>query len=248
MKKETDIEDVSRFFRYMQQFQRNLHFFGDTTFFIIDYIRRTHVLMTGPVQSIIGYQPGDFLQGGLEFVVDIFHKDDFQIWSNEIFSSTFDLFKEQPHNEHDSYVFEVNYRMRAKAGNHITILQKGSYLTDPLSNLPTYAFGICLNITPYKSDTRITRVISKYNSNNKSGSYKHISTDCFYPDPEGALLTKREKEMLKWISDGFSSKQIADTCHLSQNTVMNHRKSLLRKTNAKNVAELIKYAVKNGII
>jgi len=62
------------------------------------------------------------------------------------------------------------------------------------------------------------------------------------------MLTKREKEILFLISEGLGSKQIAIKLKASENTISNHRKSMLKKTNTRNVAHLIKYAIKNNII
>ncbi len=83
---------------------------------------------------------------------------------------------------------------------------------------------------------------------NKSPNYKNIVTNYYYPDEEEARLTKREREIVGRLSDGLSSKQIADILFISESTVTNHRKNILRKTNSKNVAELIRYAAGRGII
>ncbi|MBL6449549.1 response regulator transcription factor [Fulvivirga sp. 29W222] len=61
-------------------------------------------------------------------------------------------------------------------------------------------------------------------------------------------LTKREVEILKLISSEFTTNQIADTLFISLHTVESHRKNIMRKTKAKNMAGLIKYAVKAGIV
>jgi DNA-binding CsgD family transcriptional regulator len=61
-------------------------------------------------------------------------------------------------------------------------------------------------------------------------------------------ISPREKEILLLIAQGMSGKQIADMTGISENTVANHRKSLLRKTASKNMAELIHYALVNKII
>jgi DNA-binding CsgD family transcriptional regulator len=49
------------------------------------------------------------------------------------------------------------------------------------------------------------------------------------------------------MSQGLSSKQTAEK-RLSESTLVNHRKKMLKKTNTKNVAELIHYAISKGII
>jgi len=52
-------------------------------------------------------------------------------------------------------------------------------------------------------------------------------------------LTRREKEILNCIASGMSSKQIAIKLFISENTVANHRKNMLRKKNVKTSAQLI---------
>ena len=54
------------------------------------------------------------------------------------------------------------------------------------------------------------------------------------------MPTKREKEVLHLIGEGYSTKQIADKLNISINTVETHRRHLLEKIQVKNSMELIK--------
>jgi len=63
-----------------------------------------------------------------------------------------------------------------------------------------------------------------------------------------ANLSKREKEILLKICEGLSNQEIADTLFISKRTVDKHRANLLSKTQSKNTASLILYAIKNKII
>lgn len=63
-----------------------------------------------------------------------------------------------------------------------------------------------------------------------------------------ADLSDRELEVLNLIGEGYTNLEIADKLFLSKRTVEGHRQSLIDKTKVKNSAELIKYAVKNGLI
>ena len=56
-------------------------------------------------------------------------------------------------------------------------------------------------------------------------------------------LTKREQEILFYIADGLSSKQIAARLFVSKNTIDNHRGNMLKKLAARNSAELIRIAL-----
>ena len=62
------------------------------------------------------------------------------------------------------------------------------------------------------------------------------------------VLTARELEVLNLLSMGLSSKEISQRLFISPNTVEYHRKQLLRKANANNVAQLIGIAFRNKIL
>lgn len=76
----------------------------------------------------------------------------------------------------------------------------------------------------------------------KERFFEGKSTFLNYSSPKRPILkiSKREKEVLDLIADGFSSKQIADMLFISNHTAISHRKNLLRKFNVKNTAHLIK--------
>ncbi len=62
------------------------------------------------------------------------------------------------------------------------------------------------------------------------------------------ILTRREKEVLELIAEGMTNNEIAQQLFISVTTVDTHRKNLLAKFEAKNVASLIRTAVKCGFI
>jgi len=60
-------------------------------------------------------------------------------------------------------------------------------------------------------------------------------------------LSQREKEILQFISEGYSTKEIAAKINVSIKTVETHRQHIMQKIGAHNVAALTKYAVREGI-
>lgn len=62
------------------------------------------------------------------------------------------------------------------------------------------------------------------------------------------VLTRREKEVLELITDGLTNNEIAQQLFISVTTVETHRKNLLIKCKAKNVAALVKVAVQMKLI
>jgi len=61
-------------------------------------------------------------------------------------------------------------------------------------------------------------------------------------------FTFKEKEVLSLISMGLTTKEIAGRLNISHHTVETHRKNLLRKSEAKNSAQLVQLALANQII
>jgi DNA-binding NarL/FixJ family response regulator len=66
--------------------------------------------------------------------------------------------------------------------------------------------------------------------------------------PFAESLTTREKQVLKLIAEGKSSKEIADLLFISVRTVERHRANIMEKLNLKKTADLVKYAIKKGYI
>jgi DNA-binding NarL/FixJ family response regulator len=69
----------------------------------------------------------------------------------------------------------------------------------------------------------------------------------FFQNPS-VSLSSREMEILQLIGLGYTNSEIADKIFTSRRTVESHRKKLIEKTNAKNTATLIKYAVQTGLL
>lgn len=67
-------------------------------------------------------------------------------------------------------------------------------------------------------------------------------------DADLERLTDREREVLKLVADGHTNQEIADLLTLSINTILTHRQSLMAKLDLHNRTELIKFALKCGLI
>jgi DNA-binding NarL/FixJ family response regulator len=67
-------------------------------------------------------------------------------------------------------------------------------------------------------------------------------------ESKSANLSKREIEILFKICEGLSNQEIAQSLFISKRTVDKHRANLLGKTNSKNTASLILFAIKNKLI
>lgn len=215
---------------------------------VIDYTQHRHVGISGPCRNMFGYDPQEIFDNGLEFVISIFQKDDFKIYNETIFCQVVDFLNNTPQAEHGDYLFSYSYRMKKADGKWMQLFQQGSYITDPKTRLPLYGIGVVTDISPVKKDTCMMFSIDR--KTNEAGvlNYNTVVSGFYYPDPEESRLSRREREILGCLAEGLSSKQIADKFSLSENTVVNHRKNMLKKANAKNVAELVSYGIAKGLI
>ncbi len=94
-------------------------------------------------------------------------------------------------------------------------------------------------------------IVEVYEGNNffSPEILEHIISSMYKKKTEKPVLdlTEREIEVLYNICKGLSNQEIADSLCISKRTVDKHRENLLLKTEAKNTAGLVVYAIKNGI-
>ncbi len=68
------------------------------------------------------------------------------------------------------------------------------------------------------------------------------------PRSGAALLSPREREVACLVAQGLTSREIADRLHMSENTVESHRRRALHKLNLRNVAQLTRFVLSQGLI
>lgn len=68
------------------------------------------------------------------------------------------------------------------------------------------------------------------------------------PEDKAEVLTPREREVLTYIADGYTNRQIGAALTISHKTVDRHRENIMRKLNLHSRVELVKYAIEKGLI
>jgi DNA-binding NarL/FixJ family response regulator len=61
-------------------------------------------------------------------------------------------------------------------------------------------------------------------------------------------LTPREEEVVKLIAEAHTNKEIAEILHLSEKTVESHRANVLQKLGMRDRVELVRYAIRHGLV
>jgi DNA-binding NarL/FixJ family response regulator len=121
-----------------------------------------------------------------------------------------------------------------------------------LNMLKAGAAGYMLKDDAFKNLAKAVRMVAA----NKTYLSREISdlleNDCqslstFLESADCQLLSSREREVLQHVTEGKTSHQIADSLHISVKTVETHRQQVMEKLNIKGVAELTKYAIREGL-
>lgn len=107
-------------------------------------------------------------------------------------------------------------------------------------------------------DGRASEIVTAIREVMKGGSYfspavaREIVDQLRAPRPASEdpfkLLSGREREVLHLIADGLSAKEVAVELSISTKTVEAHRTSLMRKLGVRKATELVRYALRHGLI
>ncbi len=125
--------------------------------------------------------------------------------------------------------FVAQYRLRRGAGRYVGVHEEKLFYRNEQGELEHFTL---LKDLP----TKLTRVQLEWFSVYELG-YRRLGA--YVPTAPEQVLTSREIEVVQLIREGLSSKEIAARLFISLNTVRNHRSNLFRKTNARNVVDLV---------
>jgi DNA-binding CsgD family transcriptional regulator len=67
-------------------------------------------------------------------------------------------------------------------------------------------------------------------------------------EPAGSSLTRREREVMQLVAEGHTNRSISDILKISIKTTETHRARIMKKLDLKSVADLVRYALREGII
>lgn len=212
----------------------------NTFSFIIDFTTMKYLFMSESTVHVTGHDK--WLEGGVEFAMDLYHKEDERIAKKIHEKKTEHMFS-VPVEDREKYKYTHDFRIRHADGHFIRINHHAIFLHfDELGN-PLSSLCICNDITNLKKSNTLNLEISKVN---EQGGFTTVLKE-YYPLSNNLNISSREYEVLSLISEGISSKEIAKKLYISEHTVRDHRKNLLKKNEAKTIGELIAMAYTNNI-
>ena len=211
--------------------------------FAIDYSKRKYLFFSG---SFAGYPAQQILEGGLDFTIPLMQKDFFKVFNEKVFPTALSFSKNIPPAQQANYITSFNYKIKSNYKKDIAVFQRCTYIISQQTGLPTHCIGMTFDMSFFRNEDIITLSFEKTDS--EKGITSLLEQHHFYPYPQDGFLTSQEKAILHYMADGLNSKMIADKLALSAKTIDNHRANMLRKTNTKNMVELVMLAVRNKVL
>jgi DNA-binding CsgD family transcriptional regulator len=225
---------------------RNIEFNSTSSqiHFMLDYTQRKYLYMNDATRNVLGFNPNYFIQNGMESYLEKLDPVGLSIFQKKIFATNIEHIRKNPAQKAADFIFTHSFRINTPNGDRLNIAQRSSFIVTPDGN-PVGVIGCAMDISWFKKDDSVVHVIE-----DRSAPYdkRILLENHYFPNLEDTLLSNRELEVLRWITEGLSSKQIAFKMNISINTVNNHRVKMLRKTNCKNAVDLVNYAIRNNLL
>ena len=208
---------------------------------IYDVFKKEYIYVHLDYAEELGYNPKKGEELGLEYYISLVHPEDFK-FVLDTYKKAFSYINELSIREKKDYKLIYSYRTKGKEGKYYSVIDQMVVLElDKKGNvwlLMTISDKLPSNFKFKKANRQLLNT-----KNNKL--YLFEDSIKF---KEKAILSAREIEVLGLVSKGYASKIIADKLFLSVHTVNNHRKKILEKIDASNIAEAITYAKNLGFI
>lgn len=217
--------------------------------YLVDYSRGQYIYVDEACFDLFGYTAQEFKEGGLQGYIQKWHPQDYQIINANIFPASLAFLQDIPLNRYQDFVFTYNYRVLNGKGEYISVLQRSSFIPSNTPGKPLGNLGVAFEITHFKNELSVIHTIEevKYYNGQLTNELLYKKVYNLQKDIR-AIVSRRELEIVKWMAEGFSSKQIAQSLGISLNTVNNHRKNMLHKTGCRSSTELLNYLLRYGYL
>jgi DNA-binding CsgD family transcriptional regulator len=206
-------------------------------FSVADMIQAKIIWASNRSTHIIGIRPE--VLDAYHFI-EATHPEDLEkhiLGRSKAFNIAYDLYRAGKGNAIQS----TNIRIRNSQGNYADLLFQLYFFYSTIPHNTVYTLQVYTNVESFKIK--------------KSGYHYYFGNDLSYfryPDSEllmtGNPLSKHEFEIVKLISHGLSSLEIAEKLFRSAFTINTHRRNILNKTGKKQISEVIYDFQKRGLL
>jgi len=215
--------------------------------FIIDFQKKEYVYVSPNIKKLLGLNCEDFYNGGIDYGLSLFPLEHQKIFLTEIYPCMLTYCDEFSNkNQLMDLRFSYTTLIKSTTGVLTNMLHQLSIIEKDEHGKPLLALKFLFDINAIKKNMHVDFEVAKFCKINES--FQVLASKTFICKNKDQILTKRETEILKLISEGRSSKQISETMFISRYTVDNHRKNMLRKMNVVNTTLMLKNATNENLI
>ena len=214
--------------------------------YLLDYRTGKYLFVSKQCEGHLGLSHQGLLQDGTEYVIERYQPDDLKLFNKQIFPDRLKILALIPPEEHKHYSFSFNYRIKNMKGEYINIIQRNSFIESDKNGNPLLSLGVINNVNDFAPTNPVIQLLEKVNY--ETGTVDLVKKQTYYLNEEDKIFSKREKEMLHLLADGFTSKGIADKLSISEHTVIQHKRNMQNKSNTPNTVGLVQFAVKKGLL
>lgn len=217
------------------------------TFYILNYQTKKYEYVSKEFECFSKHKAEEIIEGGMEKFLSIYQKDDFELYSEQIFSKNLEVILDTIPDERDLLLFTNTYRIINKDNTISHILQKNRIITDPITGLPLYAYGSVINLTNLMLFNREMYHRIEKTDGLDTTKKKILLSNNYKVYEEDKILTLQENRIVELLVKGLTTKEIAQKLFVSYHTIDAHRSNILTKTNSKNVVQLISKFMNSNI-
>ena len=223
---------------------------ADTGLYLASCLQDQFLFIADSFQSITGYSPRMLLHHGIDRLLDLIHREDIEGTIDRIIRECM-LKPQYAAKALRQYgfprPFSLEYRLKHASGKWIWIRDTKCIVSFDRHGNHDKILGSLEDVTQEKFREELAfkdTIVGDLRGNGIVEAWKKIMR-AKEPSP---ALTKREKEILALLGQGYSSKQLADRLYISINTVETHRRHLIEKFNVRNSVELVTKASRTSCL
>jgi len=215
-----------------------------TSYLVIHDLKSDQLLyVSSSVYNVTGYKKEEFISGGTSLLLKNICPTDRENCL-KILVKISSHQKESISDKH-LYQYQTTFRFLNKNGYYKWILYKMMFVAHDEKNIPWISISIITNMDNFTINDDLC--FSQLKFNPKTAIYDIEYNEVYKPEYLN-ILNQKDLIILKLLAEGMDNKQIANELNHKENTIKDYRKKMLKKTWCENSAELLAFALRNGLI
>ncbi|MEO9966611.1 MAG: LuxR C-terminal-related transcriptional regulator [Reichenbachiella sp.] len=219
---------------------------SSTFFCITNTTTRSFEYVSKNFHSCTGLDVNEMCEQGMTFWWERMHNDEMNLWLESLNDlMAFTMSKVDLH-DRKKVSYTWNYRIKVADGSYRPLLQHTTPMYFDEEGKPVIGLAHYSILPMISSALPIQATAKMLNKNNEYETifFKTYSQVKLIADQ----ITYRERDIIRLVSFGNSTQEIADKLFISANTVNSHRRNILKKTDCKNTSELVARSIREGMI